>query len=74
NVELEDHVQRWLEKLDERHQEVIKRRFGLMGHEKGTLEEVGKAVGLTRERVRQLQIDALDQLRQVLEAEGIDGE
>ncbi|MCH9743915.1 MAG: RNA polymerase sigma factor RpoS, partial [Gammaproteobacteria bacterium] len=47
NVELEDHVQRWLEKLDERHQEVIKRRFGLMGHEKGTLEEVGKAVGLT---------------------------
>lgn len=63
------HVHRWLDKLDERHREVIIRRFGLFDHEKGTLETVGKAVGLTRERVRQLQVDALKLLREMIENE-----
>ncbi len=58
--------------LPERHQDVLARRFGLRGHDAGTLEEVGSAVGLTRERVRQLQMEALKRLRRVLEAEGID--
>lgn len=71
NVDMHDHVERWLNQLDERHREVIVRRFGLFQHEKGTLEEVGKAVGLTRERVRQLQIDALKQLREMIETEGM---
>lgn len=64
-----EHVDHWLSKLDKRHREVIVRRYGLEGHEKGTLEEVGKAVGLTRERVRQLQLDAIDQLREMMKAE-----
>lgn len=64
-----EHVERWLSCLDDRQREVIIRRYGLEGHDKGTLEEVGKAIGLTRERVRQLQIDALEQLRKMMEAE-----
>jgi RNA polymerase nonessential primary-like sigma factor len=67
--DMNQHVHRWLEKLDERHREVIVRRFGLFDHEKGTLESVGKAVGLTRERVRQLQVDALKMLREMIEQE-----
>lgn len=67
-----EHVHRWLDKLDDRHREVIVRRFGLFKHEKGTLESVGKAVGLTRERVRQLQVDALKLLREMIEKETAD--
>ena len=58
--------------LPERHREVLARRFGLRGHDAGTLEEVGAAVGLTRERVRQLQMEGLKRLRRSLEAEGLD--
>ncbi len=58
--------------LSERHQEVIARRFGLRGHDAGTLEEVGAEVGLTRERVRQIQMQAMQRLRRSLEAEGLD--
>lgn len=61
----------WLELLNEREREVILRRFGLQEHEASTLEEVGVAVGLTRERVRQVQIDGLKKLRRLIEAEGI---
>ncbi len=50
---------------------MVVRRFGLGDHERGTLESVGKDVGLTRERVRQIQIDALRQLREMIEAEGL---
>lgn len=69
--DMHHHIHRWLDRLDERHREVVIRRFGLMNHEKGTLEAVGRAIGLTRERVRQLQVDALVQLREIMEAEGV---
>ena len=69
DIDLYEHMGRWLKALDQRHREVIVRRFGLEGHEKGTLEAVGRAVGLTRERVRQLQLDAIRQLREMIEAE-----
>jgi len=39
-----------------------------------TLEEVGKEIGLTRERVRQIQVEALKRLRDILEKQGLDGE
>ena len=48
------------------------RRFGLHGRATGTLEEVGEEIGLTRERVRQIQMEALARLRVNLEAEGLD--
>ncbi|OGT49081.1 MAG: RNA polymerase sigma factor RpoS [Gammaproteobacteria bacterium RIFCSPHIGHO2_12_FULL_38_11] len=65
------HMTHWLELLNERERDVILRRFGLQGHDTSTLEEVGVAVGLTRERVRQVQIDGLKKLRRLIEAEGI---
>lgn len=70
--DLEDKLEIWLSKLDERHREVIMRRYGLFGHKVGTLEQVGLSVGLTRERVRQIQQEALLKLRSLLESHGID--
>lgn len=62
----------WLSQLQDKQQEVIVRRFGLRGHEKDTLEGVGAAIGLTRERVRQIQIDALNSLRDIMKKHGIE--
>jgi RNA polymerase nonessential primary-like sigma factor len=70
NADLQEQFEMWLKQLDKRHREVIIQRFGLFDHEKGTLEEVGKSVGLTRERVRQIQLEALEQLKTILEEEG----
>ena len=50
------------------------RRFGLRGYEMSTLEEVGLEIGLTRERVRQIQVEALKRLRDLLEKQGLTGE
>ena len=47
------------------------RRFGLRGHEPSTLEEVGREIGLTRERVRQIQVEALKSLRGMFESNGL---
>lgn len=66
-----DHIKRWLDSLEERSREIILRRFGLRSYEKDTLEAVGKAVGVTRECVRQIQLDALRKLRKLLESEGV---
>ena len=60
-----------LDGLSEKHQEVISRRFGLRGHSRGTLEEVGSEIGLTRERVRQIQVEGLKRLRRALEDHGL---
>ena len=55
-----------LSKLTERDREIICRRFGLLGYEPQTLQEVADAVGLTRERIRQLQIKNLTRLKRSL--------
>ncbi len=60
----------WLDQLDTKQREVLVRRFGLNNHERTTLEDVGKELGVTRERVRQIQMDALKQLRKILENQG----
>ena len=60
-----------LNDLSEKHREVISRRFGLRGYPRGTLEEVGSQIGLTRERVRQIQMEGLARLRRALEAHGL---
>ena len=52
----------WLDELTEKQREVVSRRFGLRGYETSTLEEVGREIGLTRERVRQIQVEALKRL------------
>jgi len=72
--EVRERVQGWLRGLTSRQCEVVARRFGLLGFESGTLEEVGKAVGLTRERVRQIQLEALERLRQMAGESGFNRE
>ena len=61
----------WLARLSDKQREVVQRRFGLNGYEKATLEQVGESIGVTRERVRQIQMDALKRLRRILEKEGL---
>jgi RNA polymerase nonessential primary-like sigma factor len=65
-----NNLEAWLEKLNDKQKEVVERRFGLHGYERSTLEEVGQEIGVTRERVRQIQMDALKRLREILESEG----
>jgi len=60
-----------IEDLDLKQKAVIVRRFGMRGHEKMTLDEVGEQLGLTRERVRQIQINALRKLQRVLRDYGL---
>ena len=66
-------IDRWLDQLNDKQQEVLARRFGLRGYQTSTLEEVGLEIGLTRERVRQIQVEALKRLRELLEKEGLSG-
>ena len=73
--EVLSHVKEWLEYLGDKPRDIIERRFGLseFGLKRGevqTLEEVAKEVGLTRERVRQIQIQALQKLNQILSKNG----
>lgn len=60
----------WLQQLENKQREVIERRFGLRGHEPHTLESIGEILGVTRERVRQIQIEALTRLRRMMSSEG----
>jgi RNA polymerase nonessential primary-like sigma factor len=61
-----------LQELNPKQREVLCRRFGLSGYERQTLEEVGLAVGLTRERVRQIQMSGLKALREILRKNGLE--
>ena len=63
-------VQTWLSDLNDKQREVVERRFGLNNRDISTLEEVGADIGVTRERVRQIQVEALKRLRVVLEKNG----
>jgi RNA polymerase nonessential primary-like sigma factor len=61
----------WLNELNTKQREVLARRFGLMGYEAATLEDVGSEIGLTRERVRQIQVEALKRLRDILSQQNL---
>jgi RNA polymerase nonessential primary-like sigma factor len=63
-------LEHWLDQLSPQQREVVEHRFGLHGHGRRTLEEVGKLMGVTRERVRQIQMAALARMRQVSIREG----
>ena len=63
---LSQHLVECLQDLNEKQREVLCRRFGLAGHDRQTLEEVGEAIGLTRERVRQIQMHGLKALREIM--------
>ncbi len=70
NDQVSKHLDVWLDSLPDKQREVILRRFGLRGYDVATLEQVGDDVGVTRERVRQIQVEALKKLRKLLEREG----
>ncbi len=59
-------VDRALGNLDERELHIIRNRFGLHGGSEMTLEEIGRGLNLSRERVRQLEREAKDKLRATL--------
>ena len=60
----------WLDQLPSQQRDVVQHRFGLHGHGRKTLEEVGNLLGVTRERVRQVQLAALARLRDISSREG----
>jgi RNA polymerase primary sigma factor/RNA polymerase nonessential primary-like sigma factor len=60
-------LMKWVRELPEKEQTVIVSRFGLDGDEAKTLEEIGRTMGLTRERVRQIEMAALVRLRNTIE-------
>ena len=72
--EMRARIECWLLQLSEKQREIICRRFGLRGFDTDTLENVGVEVGLTRERVRQIQIEALQQLKVLIRREGLNRE
>ncbi|MBT9614446.1 MAG: RNA polymerase sigma factor RpoS [Burkholderiales bacterium] len=70
-AEVEKYVHEWLNQLTAKQRSVIERRFGINGHDISTLEEVAEAHGITRERVRQIQMEALQSLRKILRRAGV---
>jgi RNA polymerase nonessential primary-like sigma factor len=69
-AEIESAVGGWLAELNPRQRGVIERRYGLNGNEVATLDELAREMGVTRERVRQIQGEALDRLRAKLARRG----
>lgn len=70
NNDVRKHLDQWLEQLPEKQRAVVERRFGLHGKEAATLEQTGRELGITRERARQIQLEAIRRLRRILEREG----
>jgi RNA polymerase primary sigma factor len=69
----ERRIQGMVSGLDEKEREVIRMRFGLDGEEPKTLQEIGEAMGLSRERIRQIESRAKEKLRRSREAHGLRG-
>jgi len=63
-------IREFIQRLGEREQFIINRRFGLDGEEPISLKEIAEALSLTRERVRQLQHEALKAIREMMEQSG----
>jgi len=74
NDDMQKNINVWMSHLNDKQREVVERRFGLHGYDISTLEEVGNEIGVTRERVRQIQLEALKRLRSILEADGYNGD
>ena len=64
----------WVSQLSEKQRQVIERRFGLLDGEPCTLETIAADLNITRERVRQIQVEALQQLRRIIRRGGVSKE
>ena len=71
NNDMKQSIVKWLYELNPKQREVLARRFGLLGYEAATLEDVGQEISLTRERVRQIQVEGLRRLREILQGQGL---
>ena len=71
DAEVQSCIEELLMQLNEKQRHVVESRFGINGQDAATLEEVGENIGVTRERVRQIQVEALRRLRKILEREGL---
>lgn len=69
--EIGDLLGQWVAQLSDKQRQVIERRYGLGNTDMCTLEEIAVDLRLTRERVRQIQIEALDQLRRIIKRGGV---
>jgi RNA polymerase primary sigma factor len=69
----ERRIQDMVDSLDDKEREVIRMRFGLDGEEPKTLQEIGETMGLSRERIRQIESRAKEKLRRSREAHGLRG-
>jgi RNA polymerase sigma factor (sigma-70 family) len=69
-----EHIEEWLAKLSPNERYVVQMRFGLNGGEGKTLNSIGKEFGITRERVRQIENQALAKLREMTVDEHIGSE
>jgi RNA polymerase nonessential primary-like sigma factor len=72
HAEIELRIAEWVARLSDKQRRVIECRYGLNGREIATLEMLANDLGITRERVRQIQLEALGQLRRQLVRDGID--
>ena len=72
--DVHDIIDHWVYELSDKQRAVVERRFGLHGYRRATLEQIGHEIGVTRERVRQIQLDALRNLREMMESNGISGD
>jgi RNA polymerase nonessential primary-like sigma factor len=70
-AQIENGVREWLSRLNPRQRQVIEQRYGLNGQEFRTLGDLAEELHLTRERVRQIQIEALRRLRDLLRRRGV---
>ncbi|WP_394753851.1 RNA polymerase sigma factor RpoS [Crenothrix sp.] len=68
--DIRGNIAMWVFQLPEKQREVICRRYGLCGYEDSTLEQVAQELNVTRERVRQIQMDGLKRLKEILEFNG----
>lgn len=71
NTEIEHLVHEWMKTLTDKQFWVIERRYGLNGQDTQTLEELAAHLEITRERVRQIQLEALAALRRLLKRQGM---
>jgi RNA polymerase nonessential primary-like sigma factor len=70
-AEIEHYVREWMAELSEKQRWVIECRFGLNNQDVSTLEQLAEHLGVTRERVRQIQVEALQALRRILRRRGV---